>query len=65
MKVSKRTEKMPTPLATPEEAMAIRRYLFEAGRRSFSNFAMEAILEKMAREPLLAAPIEEPAEALS
>lgn len=64
MKVSKRTVKMPPPLATEEEAMDIRRYLFEAGR-SFSSFAMEAIREKMAREPLLVAPIEEHAEALT
>jgi hypothetical protein len=49
MKVSKRIVKLPPPLATEEEALKIKHYLVDLGR-SFSGYALEAVLEKMARD---------------
>lgn len=45
--MSKRTHRMPPPLATQEQHDAIWRFL---GRRPFSSYAMDAIMEKIARD---------------
>ncbi len=49
MKVDKRNVKLPPPLATEKEARDIKHFLIDAGR-SFSSYALEAVLEKMARD---------------